>query len=103
MCDFTESIIVSNDEDMADFASEECVSAKSDIARFSSMMYEVISGSRCQFYIIPEIESDLDDDPETKAFKAWPTADKLPYTNNAFLGISLGRISYDAGSLSRLG
>lgn len=52
MCDFTESIIVSNDEDMADFVSQECVSAKSDIARFGSM-YEVISGSRCQFYIIP--------------------------------------------------
>jgi tRNA A-37 threonylcarbamoyl transferase component Bud32 len=86
MCDFTESVIVSNDEDMANFVSEDCLSVKFDIARFGSMMYEVTSGSRYEFYVIPEIEADLDDDPESKTFKAWPTAEKLPNTNNVFLG-----------------
>ncbi|KAL2867706.1 uncharacterized protein BJX67DRAFT_380650 [Aspergillus lucknowensis] len=74
MCDFTESVIVSNDEDMASFVSEDCISVKFDIARFGSMMYEVTSGSRYESYVIPEIEADLDDDPESKALKTWPTA-----------------------------
>lgn len=82
MCDFTESVIVSNDEDMANFVSEDFVSVKFDIARFGSMMYKVTSGSRYEFYVVPEIETDLDDDPESKTFKAWPTAENLPNTNN---------------------
>ncbi|PGH26790.1 hypothetical protein AJ80_01555 [Polytolypa hystricis UAMH7299] len=86
MCDFTESVIVSNNEDMANFVSEDFVSVKFDIARFGSMMYEVISGSRYEFYVIPEIETDLDDDPESKTFKAWPTAEHFPNTKNVFLG-----------------
>lgn len=86
MCDFTESVIVSNDEDMANFVSEDFVSVKFDIARFGSMMYEVTSGCRYEFYVVPEIETDLDDDPESKTFKAWPTAEKLPNTDNVFLG-----------------
>lgn len=86
MCDFTESVIVSNGENMASFLSEDFVSVKSDIARFGSMMYEVTSGSRYEFYVVPEIETDLDDDPESKTFKAWPTAEKLPNTDNVFLG-----------------
>ncbi|PYI30275.1 hypothetical protein BP00DRAFT_457975 [Aspergillus indologenus CBS 114.80] len=86
MCDFTESVIVADDEDLADFVSEDFVSVKSDVARFGSMMYEVISGNRCEFYVIPDIETDLDDDPESKTFKAWPAADRLPDTNDVFLG-----------------
>lgn len=50
------------------------------------MMYEVISGTRFEFYVIPEIEADLDDDPESKTFKAWSTAEKLPNTDEVFLG-----------------
>ncbi|KAJ5636956.1 uncharacterized protein N7484_010269 [Penicillium longicatenatum] len=79
MCDFTESVIVPNDEDMANLF---------DIARFGSMMYEITSGSRYKFYVVPEIETDLADDPESKTFMAWPTADKLPNTNNVFLDIN---------------
>ncbi|GLA13542.1 hypothetical protein AnigIFM62618_010795 [Aspergillus niger] len=86
MCDFTESIIVANDKGMADFISEDFVSVKSDIARFGSMMYEIISGNQFEFYVIPDIETDLDDDPGSKTFKTWPTADKLPVTDNLFLG-----------------
>lgn len=86
MCDFTESVIVLNDEDMTNFLSEDFVSIKSDIARFGSMMYEVLSGSRYEFYVVPEIGTDLEDDPESKTFKAWPTAEKLPNTDNVFLG-----------------
>lgn len=86
MRDFTKSVIVSNDEDMANFVSEDCLLIKFDIARFGSMIYEVTSGSRYEFYVIPEIEADLDDDPESKTFKAWPTAEKLPNTNSVFLG-----------------
>lgn len=70
MCDFTESVIVSNDEDIANFVSEDFVSVKFDIARFGSMMYEITSRSRYEFHVIPEIETDLDDDdPESKTFK----------------------------------
>lgn len=87
MCDFTESVIVSSEEeDMANFVSEDFVSVKFDIARFGSMMYEVTSGSRYEFYVIPEIATDLDDDPESKTFKAWPTAEKFPNTKDVFLG-----------------
>lgn len=100
MCDFTESVIVSNDEDMANFVSEDFVSVKSDIARFGSMMYEVTSGSRYEFYVVPEIETDLDDDPESKTFKAWPTAEKLPNTNNVFLGDIIRRCWVGDGFLT---
>lgn len=85
MCDFTEAVIVSN-ENMATFVPEDFISVKSDIARFGSMMYEVISGRRYEFHVTPEIETDLDDDPESKTFKAWPTAEKLPNTEDIFLG-----------------
>ncbi|RAH84461.1 hypothetical protein BO86DRAFT_356982 [Aspergillus japonicus CBS 114.51] len=50
MCDSTESVIVADDEDLVEFVSEDCVSVKSDVARFGSMMYEVISGYRCEFF-----------------------------------------------------
>ncbi|PWY70718.1 hypothetical protein BO83DRAFT_379455 [Aspergillus eucalypticola CBS 122712] len=85
MCDFTESTIVADDEDMADFISEDFASVKSDIARFGSMMYEVISGNHFEFCVIPDIETDLDDDPVSKTCKTWPTDDKLPNTNPLFL------------------
>lgn len=86
MCDFTESVIVPSDEDMDSFVSEDFVSVKFDLARFGSMMYEVITGSRYEFYVISEIESDLNDDPESKTFKAWPTSERFPDTGNVFLG-----------------
>lgn len=86
MCDFTDSVIVPNDEDVGKFVSEDFVSVKFDIARFGSMIYEITSGSRYEFYVIPDIEADLDEDPESKTFKAWPTTDKFPNTNNVFLG-----------------
>lgn len=103
MCDFTESVIVSNDEDMANFVSEDCISVKFDIARFGSMMYEVTSGGRYEFYVIPEIEADLDDDPESKTFKAWPTAEKLPNTNDVFLGDIIRRCWAGDGFLTMQG
>lgn len=90
MCDFTESAIVP-DEDMASFVSEDFVSVKFDIARFGSMMYEVVSGSRSELYVIPDMEADLVDDPESKTFKAWPTAEKLPATKSVFLGNIIGK------------
>ncbi|EPS30129.1 hypothetical protein PDE_05079 [Penicillium oxalicum 114-2] len=100
MCDFTESVIVSNDEGMTSFVSEDYISVKFDIARFGSMIYEVMSGSRCEFYVVPEIEADLDDDPESKTFKTWPTAEKLPNTNNVFLGDIIGRCWAENGFLT---
>lgn len=54
MCDFTDSVIVSNDEDMANFVSEDFVSVKFDIARFGSMMYEITSGSRTNSTLYPK-------------------------------------------------
>jgi serine/threonine protein kinase len=86
MCDFTESVIVPVDENIRSFVSEDFVSMKFDIARFGSMMYEITSGSRYEFYVIPEIASDIEDDTESKTFKTWPTAEKLPNTENVFLG-----------------
>lgn len=86
MCDFTESTIVADNEDMAIFVSEDFASVKSDIARFGSMMYEVITGKQFKFYVIPDIETDLVDDPVSKTYKTWPTDDKLPNTNPLFLG-----------------
>lgn len=109
MCDFTESVIVSNDENMASFVSEDFFSVKFDIARFGSMMYEVSSRSRYEFYVVPEIEAELDDDPESKTFKAWPTAERFPNTENVFLGdiikkmLAWGWVSHHAGRLLRLG
>ncbi|OJJ67155.1 hypothetical protein ASPBRDRAFT_349942 [Aspergillus brasiliensis CBS 101740] len=100
ICDFTESVIVANDEDMSDFVSDDYVSVKSDISRFGSMMYEVISGNQFEFYVIPDIETDLDDDPEFKTFKTWPTADRLPDLNNVFLGDVIGRCWAREGFLS---
>lgn len=64
------------------------------------MMYEVTSGSRYEFYVIPEIEADLDDDPESKTFKAWPTTEKLPNTNNVFLGDIIRRSWVEDGFLT---
>lgn len=86
MCDFTESTIVADDEDMAECISEDFTSVKSDIARFGSMMYEVISGNQFEFYVIPDIETDLDEDPVSKTYITWPTDDKLPITHPLFLG-----------------
>lgn len=100
MCDFTESVILSNDEDMANFVSEDFVSIKFDIARFGSMMYEVTSGTRYEFYVVPDIEADLDDDPESKAFKAWPASEKLPDTDNVFLGDIIWRCWVGDGFLT---
>ncbi|XRM48025.1 hypothetical protein ABZX51_010969 [Aspergillus tubingensis] len=68
---------------MAEFISEDFTSVKSDIARFGSMMYEVISGKQFEVYVIPDIETDLDEDSVSKTYKTWPTDDK---TNPLFLG-----------------
>ncbi|KXG54484.1 uncharacterized protein PGRI_076280 [Penicillium griseofulvum] len=100
MCDFTESVIVSDDEGMANFVSEDLVSVKFDIARFGSMIYEVISGCRCEFYVVPEMETDIDDDPESKIFKAWPTDEKLPNVNSVFLGAIIRRCWAEDGFLT---
>ncbi|KAJ5096174.1 hypothetical protein NUU61_005530 [Penicillium alfredii] len=77
MCDFAGSVIVSNNDDMDSFVSDDFISVKFDIARFGSMMYEVTSGSRYGFYVVPEIETDVDENPESKTFKAWPTAEEF--------------------------
>lgn len=69
LCDFTESVIVPDDNYMAEFISEDFVSVKFDIARFGSMVYEIASGGRYEFYVTPEIEADLDDDAESKTFQ----------------------------------
>lgn len=102
MCDFTESIIVLNNENMADFVSEDFFSVKFDIARFGSMMYEITSGSRYEFYVIPEIEADIDNDPESKTFKMWPTADRFPDTQHVFLGDIIRRCWLEDGFCSML-
>lgn len=96
MCDFTEAVIVSN-ENMATFVPEDFISVKSDIARFGSMMYEVISGRRYAFHVTPEIETDLDDDPESKTYKAWPTAENFLIQKIYFWEVSSENVGLRTG------
>ncbi|KAE8355940.1 hypothetical protein BDV28DRAFT_128144 [Aspergillus coremiiformis] len=85
LCDFSESLIIPEDRALDEFISEEFLSIKFDIARFGSMVYEIVSGRRYEFYINPEIDMDLEDG-ESKTYKEWPTIEQLPDTSNIFLG-----------------
>lgn len=85
---------------MASLVSEDFVSVKFDIARFGSMIYEVISGIRYEIYVTPDIEADLDDDPEVKTFKAWPAAERVPDAKNVFLGDIIEKCWLEDGFLS---
>ncbi|PLB49605.1 hypothetical protein P170DRAFT_510134 [Aspergillus steynii IBT 23096] len=85
LCDFSESVIIPEDRALDEFVSEDFLSVKFDIARFGSMMYEIVSGSRYEFYVNPDIDMDLDDD-ESKIYKEWPTSKRFPDTSNVFLG-----------------
>ena len=60
-------------------------SIRFDIIRFGSMMYDIVSGHRHEFYINLEIESDLDDS-ELETHKEWPTSEQFPDTGNLSLG-----------------
>lgn len=77
----------------ANFVSEDSVSVKFDIACFGSMMYEVTCGSRYEFYVVPEIEADLDDDPESKTFRRGQLLRNFQIRTMCSWGISSG----DAG------
>lgn len=85
LCDFSESLVVPEDRALDEFVSEDFLSIKSDIARFGSMVYEIVSGSRYEFYVNPEIDVDLDES-ESKTYKEWPSSDRFPDTGNVFLG-----------------
>ncbi|KAH8423158.1 uncharacterized protein LDX57_000913 [Aspergillus melleus] len=85
LCDFSESLIIPEDDVPEEFLSEDFLSVKFDIARFGSMMYEIVSGHRYEFYINPEIDSDLDEG-ESKTYKEWPTSDRFPDTSDIFFG-----------------
>ncbi|KAG2416275.1 hypothetical protein HFD88_007468 [Aspergillus terreus] len=71
---------------MANYVSEDYISVKFDIARFGSMMYEVSFGSRYEFYVVPEIETDVEDDAEFK-----------PNTNDVFFGDLIRKCWADEG------
>lgn len=85
LCDFSESIIIPEDTALDEFISEDFLSIKFDIARFGSMVYEIVSGSRFEFYVNPEIDMDLDDGV-AKTYKKWPTSERFPDTSNILLG-----------------
>ncbi|PWY72241.1 hypothetical protein BO94DRAFT_501447, partial [Aspergillus sclerotioniger CBS 115572] len=85
LCDFSESVIIPVEHALDEFISEDSLSMKSDIARFGSMLYEIVSGRRYEFYVTSEIEADLDDG-ESKTYRQWPTSEKFPDTTDVFLG-----------------
>ncbi|OOF91669.1 hypothetical protein ASPCADRAFT_9595 [Aspergillus carbonarius ITEM 5010] len=82
---FSKSVIILVEQALDEFISEDFLSIKSDIARFGSMMYEIVTGHRYEFYVTPEIEADLQDS-EPKIYRQWPTSEKLPATTDVFLG-----------------
>lgn len=65
---FSESFIISENEALKRYISEDFLSLKSDMARFGSMIYKIMSGNRFEFHIYLEIERGLDDS-ESKAYK----------------------------------
>lgn len=86
LCDFSESLVVPEGRVLDEFVSEEdFLSIKSDIARFGSMVYEIVSGSRYEFYVNPESDVDLDEG-ESRTYKEWPSSDRFTDTGNVFLG-----------------
>lgn len=85
LCDFSESVIVPEAENLDAFISEDFLSFKLDIARFGSMIYKTVSGQRYEFYVDTRIETDLEDGG-AKAYKEWPTDEQLPNTEGVFLG-----------------
>ncbi|RAL04761.1 uncharacterized protein BO80DRAFT_422001 [Aspergillus ibericus CBS 121593] len=85
LCDFSESIVIPVNQDLNEFVSESFLTIKFDIARFGSMLFEIVSGHRYEFYVSPEIEVDLEDG-ESKTYRQWPTEEKLPDTKDLFLG-----------------
>ncbi|KAL5357648.1 kinase-like domain-containing protein [Aspergillus floccosus] len=85
LCDFSESVIIPEGEDLDAFISEDFLSFKLDIARFGSMIYKIVSSQRYEFFVDPRIETDLDEGG-AKMYKEWPTDEQLPNTEAVFLG-----------------
>lgn len=61
------------------------LSIKFDVARFGSMVYEIVTGRRYEFYVNAEIEVDSDDGA-SYTYREWPTSEQFPDTTDVFLG-----------------
>ncbi|PYI06789.1 hypothetical protein BO78DRAFT_368351 [Aspergillus sclerotiicarbonarius CBS 121057] len=85
LCDFSESVIIPVNQALDELVLQGLLSTKFDIARFGSMMYEIVSGHRYEFFVTPEVEADLDGG-ESKTYRKWPTDEKLPDKRDIFLG-----------------
>ncbi|KAL4890624.1 kinase-like domain-containing protein [Aspergillus ambiguus] len=85
LCDFSESIIAPESDSFNEFISDDFLSVKTDIARFGSMVYEMVSGQRYGFYVNPEVETEVTEG-ESQLYNAWPTRERLPPTDDIFLG-----------------
>ncbi|KAL1987063.1 hypothetical protein VTN96DRAFT_4937 [Rasamsonia emersonii] len=76
-CDFTESSIMPPHIDM-ETADDNGYSIQTDIGQLGAVMYEVVTGERCEF--------DLFQDQEASSHATWPRGETLPSTENIWLG-----------------
>ncbi|KZF26148.1 kinase-like protein [Xylona heveae TC161] len=79
--DFTESSILPLDTDMSQ-ADDSGYSIHTDIGQFGTVMYEVITGTKCQF--------NLHEDAESRRAQ-WPSRERLPATKSLWLGDIIDR------------
>jgi len=77
--DFTESTLVELDLDMQT-ADDNGYSIYTDIGQIGAVMYEVITGQKCDFDLFK-------DQPQGPAKAMWPRRDSLPSTQDVWLGL----------------
>jgi serine/threonine protein kinase len=77
-CDFTESTIMPPDVDMED-VDDNGYSIQTDIGQLGAIIYEVVTGERCEFDLFK-------DNPPDATDAVWPRRETLPCTKNIWLG-----------------
>lgn len=77
-CDFTESTIMPLGVDM-EAVDDNGYSIQTDIGQLGAVIYEVITGERCEFDLFKHL-------PPQATDAAWPPRETLPCTRNIWLG-----------------
>ncbi|KAJ9370061.1 hypothetical protein DTO282E5_5258 [Paecilomyces variotii] len=77
-CDFTESSILHPDTDMENF-NDNGYSIQTDIGQLGAVIYEVVTGKRCDFDLFK-------DQPSTISEAMWPRRENLPNVKDIWLG-----------------
>ncbi len=86
LCDFTDSAVLSFDVDISE-TSQDGASIYTDIFQFGSLVYETITGKRCDFDVFHS------SDPEGKqgegVIPCWPDKNQLPLTSHLDYGTTI--------------